>query len=81
MTLVSFIIHFVYLEEKYNLKFYYPSLSMWHPFLKWKYEGGHLINLALNLALTSNSGSVSLAETSDSQQWSLDYNGNLYINQ
>ena len=53
---------------------------MWHPVFKWKYEDGYLVNLALGLALTPDSGTLTLAEkTSDSQKWRLDYNGNIYI--
>ena len=68
---------------EFDLWFNYPTIiSSWHPFLKWKLEDGYLVNLALNLALTTNSGTPSLApKDSQTQKWSLDYNGNIDINQ
>ena len=66
----------------YKLKFIYPTYSSWHSFLKWKYEDGHLVHLALGQVLTANGATVSLAQmstTSETQKWTFDYNGNLTI--
>ena len=66
------------------MKFISPTYNAWHTFLKWKYEDGYLVNLALDQVLTPNGATVSLAErssTSDSQKWSFDYNGNLVISE
>ena len=53
---------------KLNVEFIYQTTYSWHSFLKWKYEEGYLINLALNLALTHDSTTLGLAEKSSDPQ-------------
>ena len=75
-------IFFLYIGN-YDLRFLHPTYDTWHSFLKWKYEDGYLVNLALDQVLTLDGAKVSLAErstgttTTDSQKWSLDYNGKI----
>ena len=65
---------------KLDVKFIYQTTYSWHSFLKWKYEEGYLINLALNLALTHDSTTLGLAEKSiDTKKWGFDYKGNIVL--
>ena len=65
---------------KLDVKFMYQTTYSWHSLLKWKYDEGYLINLALNLALTHDSKTLGLAEKSiDTKKWGLDYKGNIIL--
>ena len=78
-----FYIFFSLYLGNYDLRFLHPTYDTWHSFLKWKYEDGYLVNLALDQVLTLDGAKVSLGErstgttTTDSQKWSLDYNGKI----